>query len=209
LVLMDVDMPRMNGITATRKIRESGGRHANVTIIGMSAHAPETVGKECLAAGMDEYLMKPIDRSVMYKAFSRHLRTNDTAEPNLPQGPAAKPIELLDRTAIDQLARDAGSEALPSMFRTFIDEMTERVKKMSAALEGRDFELLGSQSHALKSSAATFGFPQVATLATLINDANHDGKLATVIDAFQTLEVTVESSIKDFRNEWQRLAPLD
>jgi len=209
LVLMDVDMPIMDGITATRKIRDSGGLHANVTIIGVSAHAPETVGKECLAVGMDEYLMKPIDWSVMHRVFSRYLQTNHTAESNLPQGPAAKTIEFLDRAAIDQLAQNAGSEALGPMFRIFIDEMAERINKISTAVEEGDAAVIGSESHALKSSAAIFGFHQVATLAAQINDANRDNELPTVAASFQMLEAAAESSIKAIRNEWQRLMTLD
>lgn len=209
LVLMDVDMPTMNGIAATRKIRESGGAHANVIIIGISAHAKKTVGKECLEAGMNEYLMKPVHRPEMLEVFSRYLHTNHTAQSDLPLSPAAKTVKFLDLAAIDQLARDAGSEALAPMFRTFIDEMADRIKKMRAAVEGADTALIGSESHALKSSAATFGFQEVATLAAQINSAIHDGELTTVAASFQMLETAAKSSVEAIRNEWHRLIPQD
>ena len=74
LVLMDIAMPEMDGITATRKIREIQGRHLHTPIIALTAHAMQGDRESILAEGLDDYLVKPINQSTLQSCLARWLK---------------------------------------------------------------------------------------------------------------------------------------
>jgi CheY-like chemotaxis protein len=74
LILMDLQMPDMDGLEATREIRRrEAGKGKRVSIVGLTAHANRAVHKECLAAGMEDVLVKPFESSILYAAIERCL----------------------------------------------------------------------------------------------------------------------------------------
>jgi two-component system sensor histidine kinase BarA len=74
LILMDLQMPEMDGLAATREIRRlEAGQGRRVGIIGLTAHANLVAREECLAAGMDEVLTKPFESATLYAVIERHL----------------------------------------------------------------------------------------------------------------------------------------
>jgi len=205
LVLMDVDMPGMDGITATATIRELSGSQSNVPIIGISAHALESTRDRCLQAGMNDYLTKPVDRQVLLECLARYFALESNPTDDVAHSSPASADARLDLRTLRELACESSAESIGRMIRIFIDELHDSVQAMRAALRGSDAKSLGANSHSLKNSAATFGFIAVATLATKIDEAVRLGNLEKVAVLFSELEAEVAPSTDAMRNELRKI----
>jgi CheY-like chemotaxis protein len=168
---MDVQMPYMDGLSATRKIREQeeATGSGRIRIIALTANAMEEHRRECLEAGMDDYLSKPID----FAQLQRRLSTLTPHAPPapLPASPAQIPERQLDRGAL--LRNCANHEDLARrVLREVIRLTPERLAALDAAAAAGDAVALRAQAHKLKGSFGTIGAPTLATLcAHLETDA--------------------------------------
>ncbi len=205
LVLMDVDLPGMDGITATTTIRELSGSQSNVPIIGISAHAPESMRDRCLQAGMNDYLTKPVDRQVLLECLARYFAVESNPTDDVAHSNPASADARLDLRTLRELANESSDDSIGRMIRIFIDELHDTVQAMRAALRGNDAKSLAAKSHTLKNSAATFGFVAVATLATKIDEAVRLGNLERVAVLFSELEAEVAPSIDAVSNELTKI----
>jgi two-component system sensor histidine kinase/response regulator len=153
LVLMDVEMPVMGGLEATRSIRAeeaSTGKH--LAILAMTAHAMKGDRERCQAAGMDGYVAKPIRPDELYGAIAN-------AVPDARQ-PAAPKSES-DAAAL--LARfDGDRRMLRTLARTFVKDSRMRLAHIDRAIARRDADSLAQDTHALKGATGIFG-PSPAT----------------------------------------------
>jgi len=152
LVLMDVQMPEMGGFEATAAIRrqeEGTGRH--MPIVALTAHAMKGDRERCLAAGMDGYLAKPVDRDELRQMVQR-LAERARAETNpARQEQAAESDEgaLLKRFGGDR-------QFLRGMARIFLADSPKRLAEIRQAIDRRDCEKLRIAAHTLKGSVANF-----------------------------------------------------
>jgi CheY-like chemotaxis protein len=154
-VLMDVQMPELNGLDATRVIRaEEDAAGGHVRIVAMTAHAMSGDRERCLAAGMDGYLAKPLNRRQLL----------DALESGLDGDPAAAPAVEYDCEAL--VRRLGGDEELArDMAGIFAADARRMLAAVRDALEARDGERLGHAAHALKGAAANFDATPVVTAA--------------------------------------------
>ena len=150
VVLMDVEMPEMDGLEAARRIRreQHGARPAR--IIAMTANAMKGDRDVCLAAGMDDYLTKPIRLDELDAALRRCA----------PGATADVPVAA----ALDQLRALAGEEFLGELVGTFLAETPPLVEALRRASVEGDVQQLRRGAHTLKSQAWTFGAPALADL---------------------------------------------
>jgi CheY-like chemotaxis protein len=185
-VLMDVQMPEMDGYEATAAIRrkeKSTGKH--IPIIAMTAHAMKGDREKCLAAGMDAYISKPVHVEELVKVtegLTRNMGPIDrSAEP--PSALAAVDLEAA-------LSRVEGDETLLSdLAKMFCEESPRMLAAVRDAIESKNAIGLERSAHALKGSLATFAAPQAFDLALKLErlgrakDLEHAGNVFTALSA--------------------------
>ncbi|MCB1890286.1 MAG: response regulator [Rhodocyclaceae bacterium] len=170
LVLMDVQMPIMDGIAATRAIRERGHR---LPVVAMTAHAFAAEQARCSAAGMDDFISKPFDPAELHQALLRWLDVG-TPSPPASDRDANKPALLLDQS--DALRRAKGDPArLARWQRTFADRHQETSARLRDAAERGDRSVVAEIAHTLKGSATMVGAGHLTELAGRTERAGRDG----------------------------------
>jgi signal transduction histidine kinase/DNA-binding response OmpR family regulator/HPt (histidine-containing phosphotransfer) domain-containing protein len=169
LVLMDVQMPEMDGLAATAEIRwrEAGaGRH--VPIIAMTAHAMKGDREVCIAAGMDGYVAKPIRADELLAAINGS--SLSTAPPPVESDGAVDLAEALDRVGGDRiLLRDVAS--------TFLGQCPKWLATIRSAVEHGDGESLRGAAHPLRGSLGLFGAKAAVNAAGRLESMGRNGKL--------------------------------
>jgi two-component system, sensor histidine kinase and response regulator len=169
VVLMDCRMPTMDGFDATRLIREQEPPGRRVPIIAMTASALEGERERCLAAGMDDYLTKPVDAGEVERALRTWAGLPPappvTAEP--PSVDAAAPIGVLDPERVrvlEGLVKD-GTSFFERTAASFMGRVGDQLLTIRAAVERGDADALLGSAHQLKGSALNLGLPRVAGVA--------------------------------------------
>jgi PAS domain S-box-containing protein len=194
-VLMDCQMPQMDGYEATRQLRGPEGRVKNpqIPVIALTAHALATDRAKCLAAGMNDYLTKPINPKHLQEALTKALPPLDQRTDTATQSAA-----LFDESAL--LARtDSDREFARELINLFARSARETLAQISATLQDRgDPEIIRKLAHTLKGSAATASAGAMAAacanLERLVSSAQAPAALHS-LDAIFTLTAA----------EWERL----
>jgi PAS domain S-box-containing protein len=195
LVLMDIAMPEMDGLEATDAIRALPGDRGKIPVIAMTAHAIVGDREKFMAAGMSDYLPKPVTKEQLYETLCKWLplRTmdvdTDTKETTVDQTTS----QALDTTVFDQLARDTSEEILPLMLEAFCRETRGRIENLGQLDKGDalDADQLQREAHTLKSTAATFGATELNRIARDVEAACRDGRLD---EAREMLAALIDSS---------------
>src|SRR5207247_11298507 len=156
LVLMDIQMPEMDGFTATEAIRALP-RGRTLPIIALTAHALSGERERCLERGMTGYLAKPFKAHDLFAVIER--RTAATADT------AAAPAWPVDRAAFRGTMREAGAEAaVDGILMTFASTLPQRLEALAEASRGGEAEAIQRAAHAFRSAAATIGAHRLAQL---------------------------------------------
>ena len=185
LVLMDVQMPEMGGLEATRAIRErekSTGRH--LPVVAMTAHAMQGDRERCLEAGMDGYLAKPLDPKVFLETVERLASPADKseAEPGVPNSG-----RTVEESAL--LARFSGDRKLVfTLVTAFRKDCPDMIARIRSAIRVRDTAALSDAAHALKGSIGNFGSSDAFESAREVEKLAREGKLDDARELCSTLE---------------------
>jgi signal transduction histidine kinase/CheY-like chemotaxis protein/HPt (histidine-containing phosphotransfer) domain-containing protein/CHASE3 domain sensor protein len=172
IVLMDLQMPEMDGLTATRLLR-ADARFNDLPIVAMTAHALVEERERCLQAGMNDHVTKPIDPDALFAALARWTKPSEIAPPV-----SSEPEPSIDEAAIPNiegvdvagaLRRVAGNKRLyRSLLEQFASKQADADVKISAALENRDRASAERLAHTLKGIAGNIGIgPAQAAAAKL------------------------------------------
>ena len=187
LVLMDVQMPEMDGLEATRKIRSATSAISNrqVPIVAMTAYALEEDRNRCLEAGMNDYVTKPVQPQKLSVALERWLspsRESRALEPSI--GAAFSP-ELFDRSGLlDRLAGD--EELLGEVLQLFLEDAPQQMAGLRKALGAADATLLQRHAHTLKGAAGNVGatgMQRVLLQVQKAGEAGHLDEMPSLLDA--------------------------
>ncbi|MDD5298260.1 MAG: response regulator [Rhodocyclaceae bacterium] len=182
VVLMDVQMPEMDGFEATRRWRaiEEAAGPGHVAIIAMTAHAMGGDRERCLDVGMDDYIAKPIRFSDLREKLERWLPSAAAGGQVVAAAPEAETDwnEVLDRDAIAQLASafDDAPEVLTGLIRDYLADVPLRLSAMKAAWQANDPKALAFAAHALKSQSATLGAAALADLCRKLEQLGNEGR---------------------------------
>lgn len=175
-VLMDIQMPEMSGVEATREIRtreKSSGGH--LPIIALTANAMEGDRERFLAAGMDEYVSKPINTTRLFDAIESvaHQRSEKHME-GANRDPQKDGESSFDRTELlDRF--DDDMEFLAEVAEQFREDLPGLLQEISDAASRNDGEHLERASHSLKGAASNFGAERVVSLAAILEASGSAG----------------------------------
>jgi len=181
-VLMDLQMPKLDGFGATRAIRDEA-RFADLPVIAMTAHAMAEERERCLAAGMNDHVSKPIEPEVLYQTLARWFRgeskTVSSAVARPAPGAAAGDVEIPAVTGLDAgsgLRRVAGNKRLYlDLLRKFSVGQNGTIRAVREALESGDRALAERLAHSLKGVAGNIGALAVQEAAGHVERAARDG----------------------------------
>jgi len=180
LVLMDIQMPEMDGFEATEKIRAlPQGR--TLPIIALTAHALSGERERCLARGMSGYLAKPFKAHDLFTAVE--------GRGAQPADAAAAPAPAVDLAAFRRTMEEAGAaEAVDGILETFVATLPQRLEALVAAASGTDAEPLQRAAHAFKSAAGTIGAGHLAALLEETERAAQGGDVAGARDKLEHIQ---------------------
>ena len=173
VILMDVRMPEMDGLTATRLIRSRG---QDVPIIAFTANAFADDVKDCLDAGMNDFVAKPVRKKVLLDAIMRALQHADSratalssVEPANPtahnRGALAAHGEVFARAPYQLLADELGETAMAEALASFVQDSTTRLEVLKQCTLDDNRDMVARNAHTIKGTAATFGFNRLSNLA--------------------------------------------
>mgnify|MGYP001553360562 CR=1 FL=1 len=188
IVLMDISMPLMDGITATHEIRKLDKKDIPTPIIALTAHTMEEEIKRYMAEGMNDHLAKPCNKESMLSCIQKWTTSEDSAVLDI-QAPmeAEQPpeedqivqdnneAEIVDNKVIQQLIRDTSEEIVPELLEFYIEESKKLVSNIKEAQANNDAEALEFHSHTLGSSSGAHAAMQLHLLARKIEHLCRDG----------------------------------
>ncbi|MDI1479750.1 response regulator [Polyangium sp. y55x31] len=204
LVLMDCQMPEMDGYRATEEIRRRERAHGlpRTPIVALTANAMPQDRERALAAGMDDHVPKPIERLDLQRVLERHTalaRPAAEAPRTAVASDGAGPV--LDMRMIEGL-RELG--ALEEIGRAFLAEVPGRMVGLRDALKKRDAADLERRAHALKGSSGAVGAKRVAETSARLESMSRSGKLDGAEKLLDHLEHEFEVFASAIEVEWSR-----
>jgi CheY-like chemotaxis protein/two-component sensor histidine kinase len=184
MVLMDIQMPEMDGYTATEKIRFD--LHLNLPIIAMTAHALAGEREKCIGAGMDDYISKPIDEKQLYKLIHKHAQAFSDTD-----------VTVIDMEYLRSLSK-GDREFETNMMRAFKEQIPKELNELKRAIGEKNYKKIGSIAHNMKSTVSYLGIHQLTPLLEQIEtDAQGKNGLTRINDNFTSVEATCQLAMRE------------
>jgi CheY-like chemotaxis protein len=203
VILMDVQMPELDGLEATRRICRRWPRGARPFIIAMTADAMQGDREKCLNAGMDDYVTKPVQVAALIDALKRVRPLGTTPEQWAAgdgRSDAAERADaissVLDTATLDDIRAivgDEGADGLTGLIECFLDDAPRLIAAMHAALDAADAAALQSAAHTMKSTSALFGATALAGLCEALEHRSAAG----LLDGAPIRILTIEEAYAD------------
>jgi CheY-like chemotaxis protein len=204
-VLMDVQMPEVDGLEAARRIRDpkTGVQNLNIPIIAMTAHAMKGDQEKCLAAGMDDYITKPVQLDELVSVLQRCLEraTRPPARETNGSMPLLPETVVFDRVAcLDRLGGD--ETLLQRIIKVFLNDSQQQINKLTEALAGSDPAQVSRLAHKLNGATGSIGANALRQLAIELEAAARDqaterlaGWVAPLRQTFEALKRVLEREL--------------
>lgn len=203
LVLMDCQMPVMNGFEATLAIRDSSSSvlDRKIPVIALTANAMQSDREHCQAVGMDDFLSKPIDFFSLHKVI-QHWLTNPvnsdekvsdsenetstvvTESPVIASGHDEKLFDYAD--LLNRMDND--EEVIPLVVEAFLQDIPDRIEPLKAAIKTADFNQITQIAHNIKGTAANVSAKALSSFSINIEQAARSGDLDTIVEIFPDFE---------------------
>ena len=171
MILMDMQMPVMDGVEATKLLRQSG---YDKPIIALTANARTKDIKACLAAGCSEFIPKPIDKKTFYASLNKHLNR---------------------KLNTDQTNHDAMTKIMDTLSVKFISNLPTTLEKINTAIAEKDIPALKNVLHNLKGMGGSFGFPEISHCALQLENTLKTTHIENMTIEIKSLEKITEPLI--------------
>jgi signal transduction histidine kinase/CheY-like chemotaxis protein/HPt (histidine-containing phosphotransfer) domain-containing protein len=221
LVFMDCQMPRLDGIEATRLIRARNNEAARrIPIIALTAHAMMGERERCLEAGMSDYLSKPVTLETLASALGRWIPVSATStgqralgalrrvDPQANEQTDDDDEEAIDPDALTHLMEiqtEKSPDIVKKLVEIYLRDSPLRLHKMRNALQRQDAETFWREAHTLKGSSHIIGARRVAALCDNLEKMGRSGSIETVLPIIEELEYEYERACSELTSQpWRR-----
>lgn len=188
LVLMDIQMPVMDGFEATRRLRRRSGWTERVVILGLSANADEKSRMECMAAGMNGLVTKPLRREAFLSEVAQRLSGTPQechcVQPTPQREPKSLPMDY--PLAVEEFAGD--KPLLDSVVVGFLAMARKQLADIKGFISTGDAAAIGREAHKIKGAAANLTAMQLSEAAKVVEERGKSGDLPGIDDLFARLE---------------------
>ncbi|WP_434683718.1 response regulator [Pseudanabaena minima] len=208
IILMDCQMPEMDGYETTTAIRQLDSAKSKIVILAMTANAMKEDRDRCLAYGMDDYLSKPIrkeDLAQKLASWERKINAQNviatseisevaiTAEQDihtiLPKQylNSSESLPLIDWTYIDDIA-DGSEEFKTELLETFVESTSKSLGQLEAAIAANDYQAISRVAHFIKGSASNLGIISIGVIASDLELIGHNQKEANMMEILKKMQ---------------------
>jgi two-component system sensor histidine kinase/response regulator len=212
IILMDIQMPGMSGIEAAMRIRRSLGPRSMVPIIALTAHVMAGVREDALAAGIDDYVTKPIDPLELTLAINRLTRTFSSAPGPAPQSrnTRAEPraddmlpdVPGLDEELLNRLEGQIGKAMVAELAEMLLDQTPAKLAEIHTVLEIGDVTTARQLAHDLASTAGNLGITTVVMLARELERKSNDAELETLAPIAIRIDAAYHTAAASLRERY-------
>ncbi|NLV44033.1 MAG: response regulator [Candidatus Hydrogenedentes bacterium] len=206
LILMDCQMPEMDGYEATRKLREHEGTARHTPIVAMTASVMKEDRERCFQSGMDDFLPKPVTRAQLYAMLQRWLTVEGTRRSEPVQNTRQETRYEEDAeppVSLDYLNEYASGDSafLTKLIQAFFDENGKHLNLLVEAIRKVDAGAMEFNAHALKNGAMTLKAQGLADLALKLEEMARDGQTDCAGDLLEPLQAAYDR-VKNFLNDF-------
>jgi signal transduction histidine kinase/HPt (histidine-containing phosphotransfer) domain-containing protein len=196
LILMDLQMPEMDGFEATRAIRQLEG-YGEVPIIAMTANAAPIERENCIAAGMNDFAQKPVKKDELAALLSKWMKTpaetdaentsaNESTNANSAEGDDSVDPNALQR--LKDLHDDEDTSFLKELIDIFLQNTPLHIAKIKDQVQQNNADLVRKTAHAIKGSSAVLGAVKLVEMCSALENASRAGDMDTIRDVSSQLD---------------------
>ena len=203
IILMDIQMPRMDGYEATNQIRGLKGNKANTPIIGMTAHVIDDIAEKCVQAGMNDCVFKPINLGILNQIIKRHIKKSQVND-SVTLGDQMKKNIIFDTTHVNleelmQLVNNDYSK-LEKYISIFFNNVPSDLERLKDAFDLQKWAELGKIGHKIKGNVGYMGITSIKKDLEILEKVNKDvGDLEEIADIVNRVEIVLELAIKELK----------
>jgi len=203
LILMDVQMPVMDGYTAVAKMREEG---IKLPVVALTAHAMKGIEARCLEAGYSHYMTKPIDINALVKLLAELLGGVERDSSDLEETGFVAQENIVKQltSGLEPIYSSLPTEnpKFANLVAAFVGRLQERILEISAAIASKNFVELANLAHWLKGSCGSVGFMEFTEPAMLLEQAAKETNEKDIQDLFGQIQLLCKRVELGFNTEW-------
>ncbi|BBI49137.1 hypothetical protein HORIV_15580 [Vreelandella olivaria] len=211
LVLMDMQMPKLDGPETTQRWRDYEAVHqlSRLPIVAMTANVMPEHRERCMQSGMDDMIHKPFTREELYQVISRYLANDEILAPEgiyvhstkgaESLGDTVGAVQVLDKRLCEELKSTFEPSALSALLNTFLTRLVERSARLDAYWQSEDRQALCQEAHSLKGAASSLGCAAIAEQASQLEQAALEAplnELAIYLERLVALQDTTQQALE-------------
>ncbi|MGZ4037625.1 MAG: response regulator, partial [Bacteroidia bacterium] len=198
LVLMDIQMPVLDGYNAVKLIRDTVSK--SLPVIAMTAHTMEGEREKCMSYGMNDYISKPFTELELFGIVSKYIGKDHYSEAKSPVStPSLPPSGHVDLEQLFSLSR--GNNAfIKEMIGIFLEQNPQDLDALASGIAAKDFETIRAVSHKMKTSLGFMGMaPMLTPLSTIERLSSGSEGLEEISAEFQTIKTTCKAAAEELK----------
>jgi len=189
LILMDFQMPGLDGYEVTKIIRRSTSLNNEIPVIALAANALQGDEQKCLQVGMNEFVTKPIDKRVLFEILRKYLGSSIESTSSL--------IDMTVITKLDKLDMVGESDIVVDLINSFTLTCSERLGRILHLYSQNEIAALSKEAHSLKSSARVLGAKRLADICQAIENLAHSNATMAPSALLSDFSEVLEKSLQE------------